>query len=205
METESKKKESDITIRAAKPEEWDEIMHLVWSVFKEFHAEDYGKEGTDSFLEFITDEALRQHFLRGKYPVFVALCKDDISDEERIVGMISMRENNFISLLFVKTGLHYSGIGTRLVDRAIDFLRPDGEDARLDRDKDEDYRYNRLSDGSVTVNSAPNAVGFYRKLGFIATDSFQVNCGVTYLPMKKSGPVDSMEDLLSGLRALLKS
>ena len=203
METESRKNESDITIRAAKPEEWDEVMHLVWSVFKEFHAEDYGKEGTDSFLEFITDEALRQHFLRGKYPVFVALSRDGASAEEHIVGMISMRENNFISLLFVKTGLQYSGIGTRLIERAIEFVRPDGEDAILDRDKEEDYRYNRLSDGSVTVNSAPNAVGFYKKLGFVATDGLQVNCGVTYLPMKKSGPADSMEDFLSGLRALL--
>ncbi len=203
METKRKIKESDITIRAAKPEEWDEVMHLVWSVFKEFHAEDYGKEGTDSFLEFITDEPLRQHFLRGKYPVFVALCRDSESSEDRIVGMISMRENNFISLLFVKKGLHYLGIGTKLVERAIEFLQPDGEDAKLDKDKDEDHRYNRLDDGSVTVNSAPNAVGFYRKLGFIATDGMQVNCGVTYLPMKKRGPVDETDDLLAGLRALL--
>ena len=203
METESKKKESDITIRAAKPEEWEEVMHLVWSVFKEFHAADYGKEGTDSFLEFITDETLRQYFLRGKYPVFVALCRDSEDGEDRIVGMISLRENNFISLLFVKTGLQYSGIGTRLVDRAIEYVRPDGEDAEIDRDKSEDYRYNRLSDGSVTVNSAPNAVGFYKKLGFYATDGFKENSGVTYLPMKKNGSSNGKDDLLSGLRALL--
>ena len=201
METENKK--VDIAIRAAKPEEWDEVMHLVWSVFKEFHAEDYGREGTDSFLEFITDEPLRQHFLCGKYPVFVALCRDGESEEEEIVGMISMRENNFISLLFVKTEMQYSGIGTMLVERAIEFLNPDGEDARLDKDKSEDFRYNRLGDGSVTVNAAPNAVGFYKKLGFVATDGMQVNCGVTYLPMKKNGTVDSMDNLLAGLRALL--
>ncbi len=201
MESENKK--VDIAIRAAKPEEWDEVMHLVWSVFKEFHAEDYGKEGTDSFLEFITDEPLRQHFLCGKYPVFVALCRDSESEEEEIVGMISMRENNFISLLFVKTGMQCSGIGTMLVERAIEFLNPDGEDARLDKDKSEDFRYNRLDDGSVTVNAAPNAVGFYKKLGFVATDGMQVNCGVTYLPMKKNGTVDSMDNLLAGLRALL--
>ncbi len=203
MESESKKKASDITIRSAKPEEWDEVMHLVWSVFKEFHAEDYGKEGTDSFLEFITDEPLRQHFLCGKYPVFVAVCRDSESMEEKIVGMISMRENNFISLLFVKTGMQYLGIGTMLMERALEFLRPDGEDAMLDENKSEEYRYTRLKDGSVTVNSAPNAVGFYKKLGFIATDGLQVNCGVTYLPMKKSGEDDSMDSLLSGLRALL--
>ena len=201
MESENKK--VDIAIRAAKPEEWDEVMHLVWSVFKEFHAEDYGREGTDSFLEFITDEPLRQHFLCGKYPVFVALCRDSESEEEEIVGMISMRENNFISLLFVKTGMQCSGIGTMLVERAIEFLNPDGEDARLDKDKSEDFRYNRLDDGSVTVNAAPNAVGFYKKLGFVATDGMQVNCGVTYLPMKKNGTVDSMDNLLAGLRALL--
>ena len=201
MESENKK--MDIAIRAAKPEEWDEVMHLVWSVFKEFHAEDYGREGTDSFLEFITDEPLRQHFLCGKYPVFVALCRDSESEEEEIVGMISMRENNFISLLFVKTGMQCSGIGTMLVERAIEFLNPDGEDARLDKDKSEDFRYNRLDDGSVTVNAAPNAVGFYKKLGFVATDGMQVNCGVTYLPMKKNGTVDSMDNLLAGLRALL--
>jgi GNAT superfamily N-acetyltransferase len=200
---ESENKKVDIAIRAAKPEEWDEVMHLVWSVFKEFHAEDYGKEGTDSFLEFITDEPLRQHFLCGKYPVFVALCRDSESEEEEIVGMISMRENNFISLLFVKTGMQCSGIGTMLVERAIEFLNPDGEDARLDKDKSEDFRYNRLDDGSVTVNAAPNAVGFYKKLGFVATDGMQVNCGVTYLPMKKNGTVDSMDNLLAGLRALL--
>ncbi len=200
---ESENKRVDIAIRAAKPEEWDEVMHLVWSVFKEFHAEDYGREGTDSFLEFITDEPLRQHFLCGKYPVFVALCRDSESEEEEIVGMISMRENNFISLLFVKTGMQCSGIGTMLVERAIEFLNPDGEDARLDKDKSEDFRYNRLDDGSVTVNAAPNAVGFYKKLGFVATDGMQVNCGVTYLPMKKNGTVDSMDNLLAGLRALL--
>lgn len=74
-----------------------------------FEAQDYTQEGIKSFQDFITDSVLHRMFLMGSYQLFVA-CENN-----RVVGMISLRNETHISLLFVEAACHRRGIGRALI------------------------------------------------------------------------------------------
>lgn len=150
----------EITYRAAYVEEWEDIMALAWKTFLVFEANEYSKEGVDNFHDFVWDDELRKMFERGVYQVFVAL------DGNRIVGMISLRNFNHISLLFVDEQYHHRGIGRSL----IYCLR--------------EYMYREMGQILVTVNSSPYAEGFYHKIGFTDTGARTVADGIIFTPMQ---------------------
>lgn len=128
--------------RWARPEEWDETMEMVWKTFLKFDACDYTQEGIKNFRDFITDEALHQAFLNGKYRVLIAL------DGDRIIGAASLRNINHLSLLFVDEEYHLRGVGRALMERLCLYLR-DGVGERY-----------------MSLKASPYAVDFYKKLGF---------------------------------------
>lgn len=150
-----------IEIRYLKPEEWDEAMALAWKIFLRFEAGEYTEEGIHGFLDLISDERLKRLFEFGEYPVYAAF------DGERMVGMISLRSVNHISLLFVSDDYHRKGIGSRLMDVIKDHVRRDGR-----RD-------------TITVNAAPFAVDFYHKLGFTDTGAETTQNGIIFTPMQR--------------------
>ena len=149
-------------IREAKRDEWETAMSLAWTTFMKYEAGDYPKEGVDSFLDFISDEKLFQMFLIGEYHVFVAV------DNDKIIGVISLRARTHISLLFVDERYHHRGIGRNLVNYAAMFVREENKRTFL------------------TVNSSPYAENFYRRLGFTDTDTQQQKDGIIYTPMSLS-------------------
>lgn len=149
-------------IREAKRDEWEDAMSLAWTTFMKFEADDYSKEGVDSFLDFISDEKLYRMFLIGEYHVFVAV------DDDKIIGVISLRARTHISLLFVDERYHHRGVGRNLVNYAAMFVREENK-GRI-----------------ITVNSSPYAENFYRRLGFKDTDSEQQKDGIIYTPMSLS-------------------
>lgn len=149
-----------IMVRPAYREEWDDAMALAWRVFMQFEAQDYTPEGVKSFQEFITDSMLYRMFVMGEYQLFGAY------DNGRMVGMISLRNETHISLLFVDATYHKKGIGRQLIQYVSDYVR--SEEGRE----------------FVTVNAAPYAIGFYHRLGFIDTDDKKFSDGVWYIPMK---------------------
>lgn len=148
-------------IRWAKPEDWDETMNMVWKTFMEFEAPDYSEEGIRNFRDFITDGMIHRMFLAGNYPMLVAV------EDGRIVGAISVRNCNRISLLFVDAAYHKRGIGRALVDRMSRYLK---------EEKQELY---------VSVMAAPYAVGFYRTLGFYAYSPEEQFAGIRVTSMEK--------------------
>ena len=87
--------QDEIVIRKAVMADWEETMAMTWRTFLKFEAKDYGMEGVDSFRNFISDPLLRRMFLLGTYHMFVA------TYHEKIIGMVSLRNENHISLLFV--------------------------------------------------------------------------------------------------------
>ena len=153
---------SDIEIRYLKPEEWDDAMALAWKIFLRFEAGEYTEEGIHSFLDLISDERLKRLFEFGEYPVYAAF------DGKTMVGMISMRNTNHISLLFVSDAYHRQGIGRRLMEVMKEHVRRDGR-------KD-----------TITVNAAPFAVDFYHAIGFEDTDEQTEQNGIIFTPMKCS-------------------
>ena len=147
-------------IRNAYRDEWDDAMTLAWKTFMKFEADIYTDEGIQNFEDFITDTTLHRMFLMGVYQMFVAL------DRKQIVGMLTLRNNSHISLLFVDEKYHRRGIGRAL----IEYLR--------------EYLLSEAGISKVTVNAAPYGVAFYHKLGFQDLRLEEERDGIRYTPME---------------------
>lgn len=148
----------NIEISVAHKEDWEPAMELAWRTFLKFEADEYGKEGTGHFLDFISDEKLFKMFLIGEYRLAVAKLNG------QIIGLVSLRSGCHISLLFVDERFHRKGIGKALLQVAQEkFLK--GPDVKL------------------TVNAAPYAIEFYKKVGFVETDDLQHADGIIFRPM----------------------
>ena len=153
--------ENNIQIRQANIYDWEEAITLAWKTFLKFEAKDYGPEGVDSFRDFLADSLLRRMFLKGDYPVFIAL------DGEKQAGMISLRNKKHISLLFVEEGHHHRGIGRKLIECMEKYIRREYQESK------------------ITVNAAPYAVGFYHQVGFEDVAPQLSKDGIIYTPMEK--------------------
>lgn len=153
--------EEEIIIRKAMMDDWEETMAMTWDTFMEFEAADYGTEGVDNFRNFIKDPILRRMFLLGSYHMYVA------THRGKIVGMVSLRDENHVSLLFVAKEYHRKGIGRRLIDTIGAFSK-------------EEY-----GKKEITVNAAPYGFEFYKKIGFYSISPLTCNGGIKYISMKK--------------------
>lgn len=151
---------SQIVIKKLESRQWEDAIALIWKTFLRFEAGDYPEEGIHSFLEFISDERLKKLYTIGEYPVYAAFL------DGKMVGVISLRSQNHISLLFVEGAHHRKGIGRALINVARDHVRTEG-------------RKNFL-----TVNSSPYGVEFYHRVGFVDTDSTTQKEGIIYTPMR---------------------
>ena len=151
---------NDFIVRAIKVNEWEEAMQLAWDTFLIYEAPEYTKEGIKSFKNFVRDPILKQLFLEGKYQTLAAFCNG------LMVGILGVRNETHISLLFVDREYHRQGIASKLLDRMFTQV---------------DKQYGKRK---MTVNAAPYAVGFYHKLGFVDTDCEQTTDGITYTPME---------------------
>ena len=150
----------NILIRTINENEWEEAMNLAWDTFILYEAPEYTKEGITSFRNFVRDPILKTLFIEGKYNVLAAF-NDNI-----IVGIIGVRNETHISLLFVDSEYHKKGIARRLVEKTFE------------------RTYEKYGKREMTVNSSPYAVGFYHKMGFVDTDIEQTTDGIRYTPMK---------------------
>lgn len=90
-------------------------------------------------------------------------CKEN----DELLGVLAMRENNHISLMFVKKEHQREGIARKLFEFALESCRT--TDSNLQ---------------TITVNSSRYAVEIYEKMGFIKIDSEQENHGIRFTPMK---------------------
>lgn len=151
---------SEIVIEKLKPEWWDDAMALIWKTFLRFEAGDYPEEGIHSFLEFITDERLKKLYAIGEYPVYAAFL------DKKMVGVISLRSQNHISLLFVEGSHHRKGIGRALMNAAKEHVRVEGKKS------------------FITVNASPYGIEFYHRIGFVDTDNMTQKEGIIYTPMR---------------------
>jgi len=148
-------------IRKARKEDWDDAMAVAWKTFLKFEADVYTKEGVRSFYDFITDSFLYRMFLNGAYHMFIA------EDEGKIIGIITLRNDTHISLLFVDEDYHRQGVGSSLMKTLWDFVKTE------------------LGKEMVTVNSSPYGREFYHQLGFFDLGPEEARDGILYTPMKR--------------------
>lgn len=153
--------ERSYQLRFIRTEEWEEAMGLAWQTFLRYEAGDYSEEGVANFRDFVTDTALKRMFDRGTYQVMGAFRSG------KMTGMIALRNESHISLLFVDRKYHFQGIATALMNAMCNYVK------------------NELGSCRVTVNSSPYAVGFYHKVGFADTGPQTCADGIIYTPMAR--------------------
>jgi len=151
---------TNYSICPCKKGQWDDAMELAFKVFIKYEAKEYGREGTDKFVEFLTNPNLVKLFKAGKYIVYVALLNDEV------IGICSMRSGNHISLLFVDEKYHRQGVATQLIKTMQDYLL-----------SNTDFE-------TMSVNASPYGIPFYENMSFKAVGERTVQDGVIYTPME---------------------
>lgn len=151
-------RENSYIIRLAQQDDWQKAMDLAWKTFLQYEADDYTEEGIQNFKDFITDNELFRSFLNGKYILFVA-CRGG-----QVIGMVSVRNGNHISLLFVDEEFHRQGVGRALLNYVFEFVKA-------------------KSCHSITVFAAPYGVEFYHRIGFEDLGAERHRDGIRYTPM----------------------
>jgi GNAT superfamily N-acetyltransferase len=137
-----------------------EIYQLIKKVYDEFVAIDYSEKGNKVFYNWIEPAkiALRQ---KDRINVWVAFI------ETKLVGIIEVRDNNHIALLFVDKEHHGRGIAKQLFHESLKEC--------MQRDPNLDAFF---------VHASPYSGPIYRKLGFVETDTMKEEFGIKYWPMK---------------------
>jgi len=149
----------DIAYRLMCPEEAAEVSALILSGFDAHIAPEYTPQGIAEFRKYAEAEALvnrtdHDHFI-------VVATRADI-----IVGMIEMRQNNHVALLFVAEAFQRQGFSRGLLGYAVDHIQRQG--GPLER---------------ITVNSSRFGVPAYETLGFRQTGPERSVNGIIFTPM----------------------
>ncbi|HPM13753.1 MAG TPA: GNAT family N-acetyltransferase, partial [Bacteroidales bacterium] len=137
-----------------------EIHQLIKNVYDEFVSIDYSDEGNKHFYDWIDPSRIAKR-QKEQINLLVALLNS------KIIGMIEIRDNKNISLLFVNKQYQGQGIAKRLFHESLKFC--------IQRDSTLDTFY---------VHASPFSIPIYKKMGFNETDSLQENHGIKYLPME---------------------
>lgn len=142
-------------------EQLPKALELVWKVFEECDAKDYEELGRKTFGHFIGRENMEEKMRSGEMVFFGAY------EENRLIGVISMRSGFHISLLFVDKPYQRQGVAKRLVRRAVVYC--------MENTPGLEY---------ITVNSSPAGREAYAAMGFEPLSLEQKRDGMRYTPMR---------------------
>ena len=141
-------------------DEAEEVCRFVNAVFDRSVAPLYTVKGRRKFMDYAEPKAMAA---RVRSDHFVLLAEEG----GRIAGMIEMRDHRHVSLFFVEPHRQGLGLGGELLRRALEICRSADPGVR-----------------EVTVNSSPNAIAVYERMGFKATGREQTISGVRSTPMR---------------------
>jgi GNAT superfamily N-acetyltransferase len=156
-----------LTLRFIRDGEEEDVCAFVHRVFDQAIAPTYTEKGQRNFKEY-ADPGEMSRRVGADHFVLLADVEGDL------VGMIEVRRHRHVSLLFVEPQFQGKGIGKVLLEKAVELCRASDPQLR-----------------EMTVNSSPNALGAYERMGFAATSGEQVISGVRFVPMKKMIGEDS--------------
>ncbi len=148
-----------IVYRPMEPADAEAVSRLILDSFTEFIAEEYSDDGRAEFTRHVQPQALVDRSRSNDF-ILVALAG------ERPAGVIELRDNDHVSLLFVDSRFQRHGLARELLMRALSVARP----ARPGLDR-------------VTVNSSRFGVPIYEKLGFRQTGPERSVNGIVFIPM----------------------
>ena len=135
------------------------VSALIMESFDEYIGSEYSPEGVKEFRQYVQPDAIGER-VGADHAVFVA------ASEDGLAGMIEMRENNHVALLFVGTRFQRRGVARALLQHALAGAR----EARPDVER-------------FTVNSSRYGVSAYERLGFRQTGPERTVNGIVFIPM----------------------
>lgn len=138
------------------------VHDLIVRVFHEHVAPVYSKNGIEKFLSIVSPGGLSE--LNDGQRSFVILAKQS----NRPIGMIAVRDESHVALIFVDSEYQGKGIGKHLLDEAT----------KICQNRDSELT-------AITVSSSPNSIQFYKGLGFEAQGDEVDEDGMRYTPMQK--------------------
>ena len=136
--------------------ELEETMELVKKVFDEFEAPEYRDEGIKNFYKFANVENIKK-LLNENFKIVI------VKDYSKIIGMLAIRDNSHIGMLFVDKAYHQKGIAKYLIRYAKGLYGMNNTD--------------------ITVNSSPYAVEIYKRMGFEILSNEKETDGIRFTPM----------------------
>lgn len=140
-------------IRILRGHEISKANQLIKEVFLQDLASLYKKEGQEEFLRCFEDEHILS-LMKDQHLIMLGAFEDEL------IGVIGIRDFSHIQSLFIKKEYQNQGIGTKLFNKA-----------------------KQLMQGKVSVNADVEAVGFYKKQGFIEISKKQEVNGICFIPM----------------------
>ena len=148
-------------IRRLRPDEVDEALDLAMATNLEFEVPDYGPEGVTTFRRDIYDnEAFRAACLDGTNRMWGAL------DGEHIIGLMAMRGESHIVLVFTHRDYHRQGVASAILRALLDDVRRENPALRR-----------------LTLNSSPYGLPFYLHAGFRPADVEKTINGIRFTAM----------------------
>lgn len=141
------------------PGEEIKIVKMIYKAFEKYIAKEYSELGIKNFYEFVNPEEIMNRQNSGNIIKTYKI-------NNNIVGMIEVKENNHICLLFVDPEYHKQGIGKKLIDEIVELLKEKTD--------------------IITVNSSTFAENIYKSYGFSETDKQQEKNGIIFIPMKRT-------------------
>ena len=132
-------------IRRIRSSEVEEALALAWEVFLEFEAPDYRPEGTEAFRrDIVENEQFITMCCQGIVPIYAAFLQEESGEEVwdgsdgrragqqadqvrgRMMGIIGMRSETHINLVFTRKEYHRKGMGRALLGCFLDYAAGHG-------------------------------------------------------------------------------
>jgi predicted GNAT family N-acyltransferase len=148
-----------IGIRKMYLDESPHVSDLMQDVFMAFQGPTTSEEGRSTFLSEFSHEQVENRFRKGNLFI-VAHC------DEKIVGVIAVRDSSHIFGLFVSPNYQGQKIASKLWHKAFEQCKKENKD------------------NVYTVNASEYAIPVYKKWGFEVKDVRQERKGIEYIPME---------------------
>jgi ribosomal protein S18 acetylase RimI-like enzyme len=156
--------EETVQYRFMEPSEETGVCNLVIRVFNEFVAHQYSHEGVREFLKYVQPELLLRRSQKNHFVLLATI-------QGKIVGMIEIRHNRHVSLLFVDKRFQQRGIGRELLRRSLKICK-----LEISLKRSPELQ-------GVSVNSSPNSIRIYERIGFRRKGPEQVKNGIRFTQM----------------------
>lgn len=140
------------------------LSQFIKMVFDSSVANFYSDQGNEEFYKYITPKAIEEQLQKDHW-----ILKAEI--DKKLVGIIEIRSNNHLSMLFVDPQHQKQGIGRQLLVQAIKLIKQNNSSVKM-----------------IAVHSSPNSVTAYEALGFKSvSDEKEVN-GIKFTTMEMKIP-----------------